>query len=111
MADIQLDTYPYGGWTTNLEAIYYGLPIVTQEGKMARNRWGAGMLRAMDIEAGIAHTEDEYIMWAEKLAKDVELRKAISQKINKTAKRVLFNGIEAQKNYEDMLVEISHVKK
>ena len=50
-------------------------------------------------------------MWAEKLAKDVELRKAISQKINKTAKRVLFNGIEAQKNYEDMLVEISHVKK
>ena len=111
MADIQLDTYPYGGWTTNLEAIYYGLPIVTQEGKMARNRWGAGMLRAMDIEAGIAHTEDEYIMWAEKLAKDVELRKAISEKINKTAKRVLFNGIEAQKNYEDMLVEISHVKK
>ena len=33
MSDIQLDTYPYGGWTTNMEAVYAGLAIVTQEGQ------------------------------------------------------------------------------
>jgi predicted O-linked N-acetylglucosamine transferase (SPINDLY family) len=100
LADVQLDTYPYGGWTTNMEALFVGLPIVTQEGDMARNRWGAAMLRAMGIEAGIARNEEEYVAWAVKFAQNKELRQGISKRITEQVQQVLFNGAEAQKSYE-----------
>lgn len=111
LADIQLDTYPYGGWTTNLEALYYHLPIITQEGDMARNRWGGGLLRAMEIEEGIAQNEEEYILWAQKLAEDQELRKNVAKKISERVQADLFNGEAAQQRYERTLLEIAKRKK
>lgn len=70
LADVQLDTYPFGGWTTNLEALYYHLPIVTQIGDLARSRWGAKMLEALGVQEGIATNEAEYVAWAIKLGRD-----------------------------------------
>ena len=111
LADVQLDTYPYGGWTTNLEALYYGLPIVTQEGDLARNRWGAGLLRAIGTENGIAHDEKEYVEWAVRFAKDEALRKETAQLILDRAKPILFNGQKMQKSYEDVLLRIASGRK
>ena len=111
LADIQLDTYPYGGWTTNLEALYYGLPIVTQEGDIARNRWGAGLLRTMGIAEGIAHNEREYVDWAVRFAKDAELRERVSRKIRENAQAVLFNGEKEQPDYEQVLVQMAESRK
>lgn len=107
IADIQLDTYPYGGWTTNMEALYMGLPIVTQEGEMARSRWGAHMLRALGIYEGIAAIEDEYIEWAVRFAQDRKLRQDVSGRIMSQGKQILFNGASAQAAYEDVLLKIS----
>lgn len=106
IADIQLDTYPYGGWTTNMEALYMGLPIITQEGDMARSRWGAHMLRVLGIEEGIAANADEYVEWAVCLAQDRELRLAIKTRIKSQAIDVLFNGAKAQAAYEQQLEKI-----
>lgn len=106
IADVQLDSYPYGGWTTNMEALYMGLPIVTQEGELARSRWGAGMLRALGISEGIAATDAEYVDWAVKLADDKELRKSLRRKIKRRVKKVLFNGPDAQPAYEKVLISI-----
>lgn len=106
VSDVQLDTYPYGGWTTNMEALYMGLPIVTQEGRQARNRWGAAMLRAMGIEAGIARNEEEYITWAIRYAQNKDLREQIRRQITDQVKTVLFNGEKAQGAYEDLLKDI-----
>lgn len=106
IADIQLDTYPYGGWTTSMEGLYMGLPMVTQEGEMARSRWGAHMLRALDICEGIAANEDEYIEWAVKLALDKELREEIRGRITGKVKEALFNGPAAQPSYEKALRSI-----
>ncbi|HWR41030.1 MAG TPA: glycosyltransferase [Patescibacteria group bacterium] len=103
VADIQLDTYPYGGWTTNMEALYAGLPLVTQEGGMARNRWGAAMLRALGIQEGIAATEQEYVEQAVRLATDAELRNRIRDQVRNNVQKTLFNGPAAQKDYEDFL--------
>ena len=111
IGDIQLDTYPYGGWTTNMEALYIGLPIITQEGEMARSRWGAHMLRAIGITEGIASSEDEYVKWAVEFATDIELRKRVKAKIIKEGRQVLFNGAVAQKDYEEMLLRIFAEKK
>ncbi len=106
IADIQLDTYPYGGWTTNMEALYLGLPLVTQEGHMARSRWGAHMLRALGVYEGIAENEDEYVEWAVRFARDNGLRKKVREKIISQVKSTLFNGEAAQKAYEKVLLNM-----
>lgn len=106
VSDVQLDTYPYGGWTTNLEALYVGLPIVTQEGEMARNRWGAAMLRVLGIKEGIATNEQEYVEWAVRFANDDSLRMKLRHHINNSVKDKLFNGQKAQVDYEEFLAAI-----
>ncbi|WP_378953214.1 glycosyltransferase [Pelosinus sp. sgz500959] len=106
IADIQLDTYPYGGWTTNMEALYMGLPIVTQEGDMARSRWGAHMLRALGVYEGIANNAEEYIEWAVRFARDRKLRHYVRERIMRQSKPILFNGASAQAEYEDVLLQI-----
>lgn len=106
IADVQLDTYPYGGWTTNMEALYVGLPIVTQEGALARSRWGAHMLRALGVHEGIAADESEYIEWAVRFAQDSELRSIVKRRIQEKAKSVLFDGAAAQLAYERTLMQI-----
>lgn len=105
IADIQLDTYPYGGWTTNMEALYMGLPLVTQQGGMMRNRWGAFMLRALGIREGIAGDEAEYVAWAVKMAKDAAMRSRLKKQIQSNVMDVLFNGKQAQPAYEQALLE------
>lgn len=107
IADIQLDTYPYGGWTTNMEALYCGLPIVTQEGELARSRWGAGMLRALGIEHGIAANEEEFIQQAVDFARHEELRKQTSALIKARVRETLFNGPAAQPAFEQMLLDLT----
>ena len=106
IADVQLDTYPYGGWTTNMEALYMGLPIVTQEGSLARSRWGAGMLRALGTSEGIAANEEEYVAWAVRFAEDSDLRKKVKQQIQTRAQEVLFSGPAAQPPYEQTLIHL-----
>ena len=111
LADVQLDTYPYGGWTTNLEALYYHLPIVTQYAEMARTRWGKRLLEVLDIQEGIAKNEREYVEWAVKFATDDEMRNRVTMQIKDKAAAVLFNGEKAQPAYEDALIKMIEAKK
>jgi len=106
MGDIQLDSYPYGGWTTNMEAVYAGLAIVTQEGEQARSRWGSHILHALGITAGIAKNEEEYVNQAVELVNNKDLRDQVRQQIRTRAKEVLFNGEAAQPVYEAELLQI-----
>jgi predicted O-linked N-acetylglucosamine transferase (SPINDLY family)/glycosyltransferase involved in cell wall biosynthesis len=106
LADIQLDTYPYGGWTTNMEAVFAGLAIVTQQGEQARSRWGAHILKALGVDAGIARTEQEYVRQAVELVNNNELRQQTRQRIRERAQEILFNGPAAQPAYEAGLQQI-----
>lgn len=106
ISDVQLDTYPYGGWTTNMEALYSGLPLVTQEGELSRSRWGAGMLRALGIQEGIATNEEEFVAWAARFARDPQLRWQVSQTIKSRVVDVLFNGPAAQPAFERAILDI-----
>ena len=106
MSDIQLDTYPYGGWTTNMEAVYAGLAIVTQEGEQGRSRWGAHILRALGITAGIAKNEEDFVRQAVELVNNQELRLQVRRQIKERAVSTLFNGAAAQPAYEAELLRI-----
>lgn len=105
LADLQLDTYPFGGWTTNLEALYLGVPIVTREGPTGRSRMGAAMLRRLGISDGIAHDDATYVAEAVRLARDHALRANLRTRLA-AARTILFAPNATQAAYEATLREI-----
>lgn len=106
LANAQLDTYPFNGWTTTIEAFCLALPTVTQEGNGYRSRLGAGFLRSMGIIEGIASNEDEYIQWAVKFANDPGLCSWVKNRIKMTRKNLLFDNAALQMEYEKALIEM-----
>ena len=104
LANVQLDTYPFNGWTTTIEAICLALPTVTQEGNGYRSRLGAGFLRAMGIAEGIGSNEDEYIEWAVKFANDPNLYQWTKNRIKAARQALLFDNRTLQLEYERALI-------
>ena len=106
LADAQLDTFPFNGWTTTIEALCMALPTVTQEGTGYRSRLGAGFLRAMGIEEGIAATPEQYIEWAVRLANEPTLCQWIRNRIKATRQALLFDNPLLQIEYEKALIQM-----
>ena len=81
IADVFLDSYPYNGGSHNLEVLWFNLPVVTMVGEQSFARMGYSFLQALGIDAGIAHSWDEYIAWAVKYGLEPEFRNSIRQKL------------------------------
>ena len=59
--DIALDSYPYGGGTTTLDAIYMGAPVAAAVGDRSVSRSAASVLRALGLEDWIAPSIDGWV--------------------------------------------------
>jgi predicted O-linked N-acetylglucosamine transferase (SPINDLY family) len=59
--DIALDTFPYGGMTTSMEAIYMGVPVFTMIGDSFLSRATYSLNKNLGLEEYIASNEQEYI--------------------------------------------------
>jgi predicted O-linked N-acetylglucosamine transferase (SPINDLY family) len=105
LVDIQLDTFPFGGWTTNLDALHAGVPIVTQLGDTVRGRWGDRFLELCGVEIGRARSDRDYVEAAVLLAADDATRRRVSSQIRETSGR-FFDGPSAQAVYERTLFDI-----
>jgi len=81
IADVILDTYPYNGATTTLEALWVGVPLVTKVGQQFAARNSYTFLTNAGITEGIAWTDEEYIEWGVRLGKDESLRQRVAQKL------------------------------
>jgi len=68
--DIALDPFPFTGSTTTFEALWMGVPVVSLAGSTFMGRWTASMLHAVKLEELIAHSADEYVGIAARLARD-----------------------------------------
>jgi len=68
--DIALDTFPYHGTTTTLEALWMGVPVVSKRGDRHASRVGASLLTALGRPQWIAENTDDYIRIAAELARD-----------------------------------------
>ncbi|MEO0393595.1 MAG: hypothetical protein AAF213_10155, partial [Pseudomonadota bacterium] len=75
--DIGLDPYPYNGTTTTCEAMSMGIPIITLCGDIHASRVGASLLTAMGLEEFIAHSPEDYINKAVRLAQDKQKLRAL----------------------------------
>lgn len=67
-ADIALDTFPYNGTTTTLEALWMGLPLVTLAGARHSGRVGASLLTHAGLDLEIPQTAEDYVRFAAALA-------------------------------------------
>jgi hypothetical protein len=81
-ADLYLDSFPFGGFNSLVEVLVTGCPMVTLEGSAARQRFGAALLRRLDLpEFLIAKNTKEYIAAARRLTEDAALRMDIRAQI------------------------------
>ena len=68
LADLFLDTQPYGAHTGASDALWAGLPILTLQGASFAGRVGASLLKAVGLPELIAHDSAEYESLALSLA-------------------------------------------
>ena len=70
LADLMLDTWPYGAHTTASDALRMGVPLLTLPGKSFASRVGASLLTALDLPDLIAQDVQTYTATAVRLAHD-----------------------------------------
>ena len=68
--DIALDTFPYNGHVTSLDAFWMGVPVVTLVGRRAVGRAGWSLLCNLGLTELAAGDEDQFISIASLLAND-----------------------------------------
>jgi predicted O-linked N-acetylglucosamine transferase (SPINDLY family) len=59
-ADFALNSWPFGGYNTVVEALYLRKPVVTLEGKKFYNKAGACLLRKVGLDDLVAQTIDQF---------------------------------------------------
>ena len=83
--DIALDTFPYNGHTTSLDAMWMGVPVVTLVGQTVVGRAGLSQLSNLRLTELIARTADEYVDIVVKLVSDLpklaELRSTLRRRM------------------------------
>ena len=68
--DIALDTFPYNGTTTTLEALWMGRPVISLAGERHASRVGLSILSQLGLSELVAGDVDEYVNLALSLATD-----------------------------------------
>jgi predicted O-linked N-acetylglucosamine transferase (SPINDLY family) len=81
LADLFLDTLPYNAHTTASDALWIGLPLLTQIGETFPGRVSASLLTALDLPELIASSEMQYENLAVELASNPAKHNAIREKL------------------------------
>jgi protein O-GlcNAc transferase len=80
-ADIALDTYPYNGATTTMEALWMGVPVISLAGDRTASRYGLSFLENAGLADLAVNTTDSFIKAAEKLAADKNYLSALRKEM------------------------------
>lgn len=92
LADLFLDTFPYGAHTTASDAMWMGVPVLTIPGNTFASRVCASLVRAAGIDEMVCADEVEYIHRASAFGRDPRLLKPISERLRSAgSKSLLFD--------------------
>jgi len=99
VSDVFLDSLNWSGGLTALDAIAYGLPMVTLPGEYMRGRQSYGMLTQLGVTETIARDKDQYVELAVELGRDKQRRKTVSERML-AAHGQLFADMESVRGLE-----------
>jgi len=85
--DIALDTSPYNGSTTALEALWMGVPVVTMFGNTHASRVSASILKRIELGRLACKDIPEFCSRVKELNNDPALRKELRQNLRGTMRK------------------------
>jgi len=107
LADLVLDTLPYGAHTTASDALWAGVPVLTCIGSSFAGRVAASLLTAAGLPELITQSAFEYETMAQKLAAAPALLSKIRDKLARNRKScALFDTVRMTRNLEAAYVEM-----
>ncbi len=103
LADLFLDTFPYGAHTTAANSMWMGVPILTVPGRSFASRVCASLVHAAGMDDLVCPTADVYVTRAIELGRNPEKLTAAKQKL--AANRdtcLLFDTPKLARSLEDL---------
>ena len=102
--DIVLDTFPYSGGTTNFEASWMCVPILTLKGDYFVSKCGESINSSLNMKEWIAHDIDSYVNKSIVFSKDFSILNQIKNKlILHSRNSVLFNSEKFSLDFSEIL--------
>jgi predicted O-linked N-acetylglucosamine transferase (SPINDLY family) len=103
LADLFLDTSPYGAHVTGSDALWMGLPILTISGRSFASRVCGSLVRSAGLPELVCRTPEEYVEMAVALGRDKERVLKLKQKLKDNRDTcVLFDSKSCVKNLESL---------
>ena len=104
-SEIILDTYPFGGCNSSLEAFMMNKIIITRPSDKLPGRFTYGFYKKMGILDAVVNSEEEYIEKALFYLKNPKEKEEMELRINEK-KNVLFEDKDSVKEWQDKLIEL-----
>jgi predicted O-linked N-acetylglucosamine transferase (SPINDLY family) len=107
LAELILDTLPYGAHTTASDALWAGVPVLTRMGSSFAGRVAASLLAAAGLPELITQSIAEYEAMAQKFAAAPELLSKIREKLARNREScALFDTVRMTRNLEAAYAEM-----
>ena len=107
LADIFLDTFPYGAHTTCSDALRMGLPVITMMGQSFASRVAGSLLTTIGLSELITYSQTEYENLAIRLATNpTELKNIKIKLIENKQTSPLFDSERYTKNIETLYMKM-----
>jgi predicted O-linked N-acetylglucosamine transferase (SPINDLY family) len=113
LADLVLDTLPYGAHTTASDALWAGVPVLTRIGSSFAGRVAASLLAAAGLPELITQSVAEYEAMARNFAAAPALLSKIREKLRRNREScALFDTVRMTRNLEAAYVKMwqSHLR-
>jgi len=81
--DVCLDTLPYCGHTTTLDALWMGVPVVTRVGSTAAGRVGWSVYNNLNLTELAAENDEQFVRIAVELANDQARRSELKRTLRR----------------------------
>ena len=102
-----MDTFPYNGGTTNFEASFMNVPILTMKNNSCMFRSGESINQNLNMQKWIASNELDYVNKAVEFANNKKYISEIKEYLkDTTTNSSLFNSKKFSENFYEMLVKI-----
>ena len=100
LADLFLDTFPYGAQTTASHALWAGLPVLTMRGGTAVSRVSASILHTAGLPDLVVESLDDYFRLALELAQQPQRLSDLRRRVQAAKESPLFDAARYRRNAE-----------